>query len=393
MKKLLNKPFLLYLTVTLFIVGWWFLAFHDSLWKANVSLSINPLPNEFPTLPSSLPLSSLNRPELASALRGNYPLIVKKIVDWDVDAILLENAGHTQIQRLPAPTLQRCHLLLRQMKSGEARLINNSKKYLPQTYVSAGILLTLLPPEAIAALPAGIRKSTQLYPEALTVKIPMNLDKFETEKLYMMKPEVAFVSNVYSDPNRIQALKNQGISVVFTSGLSTISDIQRTLELIGSTVGKAEEAELLSIFIEASLMAIENRLHATISPEQMDHISKHMLYLCYNTKFQHPLNMTVTHSLLQRLHLSFVRNNLYNKTTLAQEDLLQMNPDYLILSSSHKSRVENILQLYPALRDLKAIQQHNLMWLDDDVQQTPTHHVVLAYFDLVNALAHMRLLQ
>lgn len=390
---MMNRPLFVYATVCIFLIGWWSLAFRKHFSQPDTPICLRTISSEIPCAISSLPLSSLYREELADALRGNYALMIQKIVDWDIDAALLEESGVAHIQRMPAHLIQQAHYLLRQIESQNSIGSNETHKYLPQTYVSASILLTLLPPEAIAAIPAGLRKSTQLYPEELTAKIPFNFDKFANEKLYLMKPKLAFVSDFYSDPNRIQTLKNQGISIVYTSSISTIPDIKETLELIGEHVGKPLEARLLSIFIEACLIALENRLYASQPLEQINHILKHSLYVFYNTQFQLPPRLTVTHALLQRLGFSQLIESLQHKTHLAQEDILRINPDFLLVASSDKSHFKSLLQHYPALKELNAVKQQNMTWLDDTIQQTPTHHVLLAYFDLVNALAHMEVSQ
>lgn len=385
-----NRASLLYSTLLTFVLGWWVLAFQDSFWKSDVHLDLKTLPIELASSSEPQKLSSLNRNLLITALQGNFPLMAKKILEWDVDASILEASGIKNIHRLSPHLILRSHYLLRIIKTLPT-LPLKPLKYLPQTYASAGFLLTLLHPESIAALPSGIRKNTQLYPLKLTSKIPFNLNRFETEKIYLMKPASAFVSAFYSDPVMIQSLQNQGISMVFTPAISTLTDIYDSLLLIGKNVGKSDEAELLSLFIESSLMAIENRLLAAKPLKEWNQIKEMSFYLCYNTHLHTPSPLTVTVDLLNRLDLSMTKKcEEYKGTSLTQEDLLRLNPEFLLISANDPSQIERLLIDYPALKSLEAIRQNNIFWLDDTIQQSPTHHIILAYFDLVNALAHMR---
>ncbi len=175
----INRSILFYTALLVFVFSWWTVAFRHSFWKLETQIGSKTLPIEFPK-PRSPLLSSLHREELIKALQGDFALMAKKIIEWDADAVLLEVAGAKNMRRLSSRQILKSHYLARKI---EANINTGSQhKFLPQTYASATFLLTLLQPEAIAALPAGFRNDTRLFPRELTDRIPFNLDRFEMEK-------------------------------------------------------------------------------------------------------------------------------------------------------------------------------------------------------------------
>lgn len=140
---------------------------------------------------------------------------------------------------------------------------------------------------------------------------------------------------------------------------------------------QSSKTELLNLFVEASLNAIENRYKA------LGKKSFKVLFVSYYDKFYLPSPTTVTYELLNKL--SFLNYQMGNVFLL--EKLRFVNPDCLIFSTTNPDSLKKQLRINPALASLKAIQRQKIFIVDDDIQQTPTHFVVLAYFDLVDALA------
>lgn len=384
----MNRSLYFYILLSLFVFGWWAIAFRDVVWKADRPIESKTLPIEL-SKSNSPHLSSLNREELMLALQGDFALMARKIVEWDHDAVLLETSGGSAIQRLPSDTFKRSIYLSKKVE--ENQKVSSQNKYLPQTYASVVFLLTLLDQNSIAALPRGFFTYNRFIPRTKTENILLSLDRFELEKIYLAKPSLVFVSALYSDPPMVQALRNMGISIVYTPSISKINDLYASLRLIGDSVGKSEEAELLNLFMEACFCAIDNRWLGSLAENKVPFIQQNTLYLNYNMTFQLPSSQTVLFDLLKRLKISqVIKLQEEGKTTFTQERLLQLNPEYLILSCRDRSQFEHLLVHYPALKSLNAIRHHNIFWVDDDLQQTPTHYVILAYFDIVQALMHMR---
>lgn len=384
--RMIRQPAILYPLLALAILGWWALAFHKSLMPA----SSIPLPVISTHTPSDLPdvpnLSPLKRETLHKALAGDFTLIAKLIREWDIDAHILETFGIKNLRHLSYNDLLQSQILNRELKNRKENP-SSRPRYLPQTFASASILLALLNPDQIVALPNGLRKQTQLFPIELTSRITLNIDRYNSELLYLAHPEAAFISAHYSHPAMIDALQNQGIRLIPSNGVENLKDIKESLLQIGQAVDKPAEAELMALFIESALMAIENRL---IALESIGNGRKddQTLYLTLYSQYFLPTPASVTWELLERLGIQPKGPSASMcGIPLDQEHLLKLDPDNLIISSSHVEELLRQLEQHPSLSQLKAVRGKKIFIVDEEVQQSPTQYIVLAYYDIARSLA------
>lgn len=349
------KPYLL---SGLIILAWWTLAFNSAFGPPPQVVPPKQTLTEFPQ--TSVPLSRLRRDQLDRALAGNYTLMAKLIADWDVDAALLENQGLPSIARL-----SRDDMILSQAL---ARDIRNTKKidqdkYLPQTHVSATLLMALLPPEQIAGLPRGV------YPPPQGDIIPPYIDRHHSELIHLIKPAAAFISPLYSHPAMLETLSRQAIKTIPLDAPITLKQLKATLEFLGKEVGRPNQAKLLCLFIDAAMMAIDNRLN-------MQGTIQKALYINHYSKYYFPSPTTITWDLLQRLGLKPEGAGV----PMDLERLLNLNPEYLIISTDACPEPN---------RYLKAAQNGQIYHISDKIQQNPTQYAVLAYYDIAQALSQM----
>lgn len=366
------------------IIGWWYAAFvfHST-----------PHPIEKKTVESHAKrdsrldsLSLLNREDLKKALSGDYALMGKLIADWDVDAQILEAQGFSGILRLSPGSFLKSQMLSREIASGPRQ--NTQCRFLPQTYAAACFLLAFVDAKQIVALPNGLRKETSLYPCSLMDQIPLDIDRYNSEKLFLARPDIAFVSTHYSHPSAIQALQNQGIKIHDTGQLSTLANIQKSLQSIGEAVSRKKEASLLNLFIQASLHAIKNRL--LLQKQGKGLLAAKILYLNYHDKFYLPSKETFISEILSRLeiaHYPFRRGSV----PIEKENLFVLDPDCLIISSSHGESLKRQIEADPELKNLTAVKQGRVFFVDDSIQQSPTQFAVLAYYDLAEAITQAKL--
>lgn len=390
MIKINLRSLLLYAAATTFISGWWYASLTEH--ELPPALKETELAQSFlaksPTLLASF--SPLTRKTLHEALSGNTQLMTKLIADWDIDAQLLDIAGYSSVKRLPRHSYLRSQILGRQLTSTSSR---SAKKYLPQTYVSASILLALTNVEQIVALPKGLRSYTSLFPSSLTDRIPCDLDRYNSETLFLAKPEVAFVAN-YSHPALLNALQDQGIQLLTLTKLNSIADIAESIVKIGHVIEKPLEAELLAIFIESAIQAIDNRLLA-MSDALINKSIPKTLFLNYHTQFTSPSSQSLNGQLLARLGLiHHPENRSHNEWTvpLDQEQLLNINPECLIIATPNRKFVEKHLFHHNAYAKISAIKNRRVYFVDETVQQFPSQYIVLAYYDLFHAMAQASML-
>lgn len=397
--------FKVYFTSIAIILLWWGFAFRQDIQeKNNQPAKTESTQTRAPLLEI---LSPLKRDTLKEALAGNYDLMTQLIADWDIDAQLLESRGVVAAKRLNRRQYVKAQLIGRQLKKqikqdfhasvvrddfgNELRLDKPLSKFLPQTYVAATFLLTLAQPEQIVAIPSGLRDQTQFFPKTLTDQIALDIDRYNGEKLFHEKPDVAFVAN-YSHAHTLHALQSQGIQLFTFKHFETIPEIQSALAKTGQVINRPLEADLLNLFIEASLLAIDNRILAFNAhlDEQGIH-NPRILYLNYRSQYSLPTTRTITGKLLDRMNvhtLSHVsEKQLEWFIPIYQEQIRRLDPDYLIVASAYPEQMRGHLHEDDVMRELSAVKANRVAFIDDAVQQSPTQYVVLAYYDLFHAIA------
>jgi iron complex transport system substrate-binding protein len=378
------KSVTIYVAVILMIAGWWFLAFNPEN-KSQIEIPFTAA-EELKKPEIYEYLAPFDRSSIHKALSGDYDLMAKLILEWDVDAKILETQGLSGIRRLSRQSYVRSQVLGRQLNRSQSH--KTLKQYLPQTYVSATFLLTLLDTDQIVGLPTGFRKQKNLFPPEIFANIPIDLDRYNSEKIFQKKPDLAFVAN-YSHPTTVQALQNQGIELFTLNAFNTIPEIASSIQQVGHVVDRSMEAELLTLFMESALIAVDNRLlvvHDTYyaalpSPPRY-------MFLNYHAQFSVPTARTITGHLLERLmehKVVFVNpsNNHFSPwmIPIEQEKIANCDPDTLFIATEDSQPLTSPMNEGPLAR-LKA----RVHYLDDDIQQSNTQYIVLAYFDLADAI-------
>lgn len=400
-----SKALLSYFLATLTILGWWYFAFLTSTSpQPHTTTKISQ--NNTPPFTS---LTPLKRELLQKALAGDIALMTRLIADWDVDAQILELAGQASVKRIDRYAYLRSQLLGRHLVDGnpeqikalrsQARLqciyddigvplqlTNKPQRFLPQTYVAASFLLALADAEQIVALPKGLRSHIHLFPDSLTKNIPVDLDQFNTESLYLAHPEVAFVAH-YSHPLLVDTLKNQGTQLFTIKKIDTVPEIRDALMRVGQIIDRSLEAEMLALFIDSAMLAIDNRLVAL----QANREPINLLFVNYHSQYSVPAMHTLTGQLLQRMGvtplLASAKSAREWNTPIDQESIVKANPDYLIIATRQRDKLMAHINNDPAFATLSALQKQRISLVDDVVQEFPAQYIVLAYYDLYHALS------
>lgn len=401
------------------IIVWWTLAFNSKSYlpQTDVSSLDHSFDNSSEAMSTGTPII-INRDSLKQALAGDFALMTKLIADWDIDAQLLEIKGINNIQRLPNIDFLRAQMLGRaitspnknelihlQDKSDVHEVIDdmNNKislktkytRFLPQTYTAASFLLALIPPSQIVALPNKLREQIDLYPKSMTDLILLDIDRFNSEKLFEEGPEIAFVAH-YSHPSTLQALKNQGIQLYMMKDLNTFQAITEELMHIGRLVNRPIEAELMKLFLVAASITLDNKLMLlTQNFSKIQSPLPKVLYLNYHHNFSIPSPKTLTGQFLKKIAAWDIslkygeKHGPYDVWTIPidKEHIVNLDPDCLIIVTEHPQAVEEQIMQDSALQQIKAVRNRHLYFVSECIQQSPCQYIILAYSDLIDALA------
>lgn len=407
--KVRFSSLILYFCICSFILGWWALAFNNTHFTTYPQISHTTTASSLSIQTSSLfPfLSPMPRDALHEALSGNFELMAQFIANWDVDAQILETRGVKDVQRLHPEALLQANILSRLMlESSPERFANLNRifrsktirddlghnlnvddwynKFFPQTYVSASILLAIAKTKEIVSIPRGMRDLTQIYASSKLEKISRNLDGYYSERLFLTRPHLCFISP-YSHPPTVDALRRQGLELCVINNINTLQDIQETILKIGHASNHPLEASLLSIFMEACLLSVDNRIKSL----QKQNSKKTLLYLCEKQGYMVPTTKCLAGQLLKRalqhypaLTCSISENQQDWFIPIEKEKIIRTNPDYLIISTPHYQAVQNQLPNHQVFKQ-------PICYLDENLQGSPTQYIALAYFDIFQALANI----
>lgn len=408
-----------YLLLTALIAGWWTLAFKQKSSNTQDSLSVFSTEKSVRKAPfNHTLLSTIKRESLWEALSGNTLLMVKLMSEWDIDAQIMQSEGLQQTKRLPRSQYLRAQILGRQLNQASREQLNQLrescrmkliaddtgkcidlknpfKRFLPQTFAAASFLLALAPPNEIVALPRRLREQIQLYPKSLTNQIPLDCDRYNSEKLFLAQPQIAFIAR-YSHPATIQALNCQGIQLYTMNNLSSITEICDELLRVGNVINRTLEAELLKIFIEAAMFAIDNRV-TSLNLYLAKQDNPRILFLNHHQAYSIPTRKTLTGQLLHRMGMPELALNSMAKEKSSdwmipvdKEAILNLNPECLIIATVNGEALKKEIHSDPALNQLSAVRNNRVFFIDEAIQQTPSQFIVLAYHDLMQALAHLQ---
>lgn len=405
-----SEIWLPYLLLSSFIIGWWLLAFRSTTSHSTHSAPYSQ-PLEFKTSTLLAKLSPLQRDALQRALAGDFPLMLEFIGRWDKDAQLLANEGINGIQRLPKETYFQAKILGHLLQHSSPELLRqlnckmNQKwlqddlgnllhiedtfqRFLPQTFVAASFLLAMAHPSEIIALPKGMRHLSRVYPAEIMKEIPSDIDRINSEKLYSIRPHLAFVAP-YSHPPALEALRNQNIQLYTIQSSNCIADIREVLLKIGHASNHILEAQLLAIFMESSFLSIENRL-ITLNDRNPAKTPSRLLYLDFHQHYLQPTTKSLTGQLMSRAlqhcpHLScpIPKSEKEWRIPFEWEKILNVQPDFLIISIPDGTDALHQSMLHAT----EIFRSKPIYYIDEAVQESPTQYIVLAYFDLFQAIA------
>lgn len=391
------------------VLLWWFVAFKSPV--AN-----EPMPffqtEDFEDYEEGLyctnNLLKIEREVLVKAIRGDAALMTLLIHQWDVDSEILGTLGFENVKRLDRDDFLKSQVIGRVLcndneidqfeELSRKKLVIDDlgqpfdletppKVLLPQTHMSTEILLALVELDRIAALPSGYRNQSTLFCEHDLSAIKLDIDRHHSERLFQCNPDIAFVSKAYSHPGVLQILNDQEIPLYHIENTESIEDVKSSIINLGNIANSSLKANLLAIFIDAAMNAIDNKrmvLSRNLS-------SKKVLVTYYHSQFSLPGTKTLTYHFMQRMGVvdeEYSTSDFWS-TPIREEQIHNLNPDYLIIITSDTDNALNFFYSFPAFKNINAAQSRTIRVIDEYVQKSVSQNIVIAYFDLNNALVKL----
>lgn len=396
---------LTYLAAIGFIFSWWAVTL-SSLQRAETPAVAPICPTTFFTSshPFPHPFPPFVRAKWHRALTGDLRAMMELLAEWQVEAQCLEAQGEMckDIPPFPQTNFLRAQELARRLLAREKGMdiptppyqwqeddggtpLNSAsppQRFLPQTELAAAILLTLCPFKQIVGLPARMR-TLPLFPPDMLAAVPYDIDRHYSESLVSLKPDVAFIAH-YTQPSTLQTLRQQQITPFLITRLNSLEEILDTILKIGHVVGQGEKAELLTLFVQAGLSTLDRRLaaHAPF-PATPQH---HPLYLQAFSTLYAPTQRSLAGQLAHRLKINQALDEEAGSgwtIPLSKEHIQHLAPTWIVFSLRDPQKNLSPLRLHPLLKGTPAALTNQIFAVEEAFQDSPTHFLLLAYYDLV----------
>ena len=207
------------------------------------------------------------------------------------------------------------------------------------------------------------------FPAYLSSKPVVNNYPLNLEALLKLKPDFVLTSEGMLPLQEADKLASLGMPVYFQC-FKTVNDIPQGLRILGTILGKQAKANEAAGKLEAQIDSLRN-LKVTHKPSVLLLIGVDPMYVYGVDSYGSDL-----------LALASAKNVITDTLespfpVITREYLLKLNPDY-ILSADSLALHQNLLKLYPELKQLKAFQKKQLGILTDDLVSRPGPRLIQA---------------
>jgi iron complex transport system substrate-binding protein len=216
------------------------------------------------------------------------------------------------------------------------------------------------------------------YPaEVNKIEIIGDMLHINFEKIVELKPDLIFMTVEGNTKELYDKLKGLGIQIYVTNPRS-LNDILRTIKNMGIILNRKDKADSLVNSINKSLKEISSKnlkrqraiFVVSFSP---------LIIAGKNTFINEILEQTNLENISPEKSISAY-------PMISREEVLDKNPDVIILPSS-KYSTEEILRVYPEWKNLKAIKNRKIIYVDQDLFFRPGPRFIDAIKFLSNELS------
>ena len=227
----------------------------------------------------------------------------------------------------------------------------------------------------------GVVSYSNYPPSASSISEVGSFNAFSLEKILSLKPDLILMWGSGNGMQALEKLETLGIPV-YVSEPRKLSDVARSIRLLGKLAGTVHISEREAVRIETEFTALEQRFR---SRKQLS-----VLYEIWNEPLQ---TLNGEHLISQLISLCGGRNVFADAKTLAPriniESVLARNPDVIVASGMSRARPEWLdeWKTYPSLA---AVKNNALFFVEPDRLQRPTARILTGARDLCEQLDSVR---
>ena len=202
------------------------------------------------------------------------------------------------------------------------------------------------------------------YPEeAKSVEKIGDMLTVDYEKIVTLHPDLIFITKEGNKKNIYQKL----ISLkqkVFVSDPKSYADIKETFLKMGKILGEEQRALQKIKAWDRLIDSVKNEVKNSTTGSVMFLVSvKPIMLAGKNTFIDEILSTCGLQNIADSSRLRY--------PVFSREEIVKKNPDYIILFASKNLKVENVKNAYPEWKELNAVKNNNIIFVDPDLFARP----------------------
>ena len=215
-------------------------------------------------------------------------------------------------------------------------------------------------------------------PEAKEVTKVGDLLTFDFEQILNLKPDLIFLTVEGNQKDTYEKLLDLGLKV-FVSNPRDYEGIKKTFSDMGKIFNKEEKAQNIIAGWDSTYNSIKQQAQKLEPQSIMIMIAVNPLMLAGHSTFMQgyidACNMT-----------NFVRETNQNYPVYSREIILERNPDIIVYPSGGDEDINTILEVYPEWKNLPAVKENRVLFVDRDLYFRPGPRFVVALEDFYSRL-------
>ncbi len=211
-------------------------------------------------------------------------------------------------------------------------------------------------------------------PESQGVEKVGDMLTFNFEKILTIKPDIIFITVEGNTKETYDKFRELGLRI-FVSNPRNYGGIRKTMLDFGKIFGIEKFTEKKAAEWDSTISSIRQSVKSDFPKTAMYVVELKPLMLAGKNTF---LN-----EFLQICGLKNIANDSpMNYPLYSREEVLKRNPDYIIIPTDGAVAVDNIEKIYPEWKNLKAVKNKNVIFVDRDMYSRPGPRFIEAVKDL-----------
>lgn len=217
------------------------------------------------------------------------------------------------------------------------------------------------------------------YPDAARrVEKVGDMLTFNFEKIVTLKPNIVFITVEGNTKETYDKFRELGIKI-FVSNPRSFAGIKKTYLDLGKIFRMQEKAK--------SKVAEWDSLITKISTESKNYREESAMFLIDTKPVMLAGKNTFINEYLEFCGLkNIAADSPLNYPMFSREEILKRNPDYIIDPTGEKENFSSVLKIYPEWKNLKAVKNHHVLFVDSNLYTRPGPRFVQAVGNLFSLL-------